>query len=438
MVKITTAKRIIKRVLLSNIATSKKDLYLTPLISGRHGIGKSMLVRELAAEMNATYITIEGGSLKEGEITGLPYQYVDGEGHISFRFLPYYVIARIQQKEKEIFLQSKRESDNDAIEGEENRYSINDLTPEEKIKLLQEKKISPVIIFFDEINRTDSQVYKELMNILLTRSVNGYQLPWWVFIIGAMNPASSDSVYATNEMDPAQLDRFIKINVKANSVDWLNYAKNSNLSPIIFSYIKNNRADLIGNEKGLDDDIESTPSPRGYDMIDTIIQAMPLISVFFSHEELTAKTVQSDLKEIFCSKLGSEVGERFYEHFLETYSRVEFSDFINDDEKLTATKAKIQGLSIAQKTKLFEDLFGYMRDFSGTLSHNWSMLSQLEKKIAVLLRCFEHSTAFDFAKSFEKQITRSGVSFKVTYHDIFFDLVAPILTETKKIGDTYF
>ena len=65
------------------------------------------------------------------------------------------------------------------------------------------------IIFIDEINRTENTVYKELMNILLTRSVNGYQFPWWVLFVGAMNPSTQNSVYATNEMDPAQLDRFL-------------------------------------------------------------------------------------------------------------------------------------------------------------------------------------------------------------------------------------
>ncbi len=437
MVKISTAKRLIKRILYSNIATTKKDLYLTPLISGRHGIGKSMLVRELASEMNATYITIEGGSLKEGEITGLPYQYMDGNGHVSFRFLPYYVISRIQEKEKEIYLNQQNDVKADAMKGQENRYQLNDLSPEEKIALLKERKISPVIIFFDEINRTDSQVYKELMNILLTRSVNGYEFPWWVFIIGAMNPASSESVYATNEMDPAQLDRFIKINVKANSVDWLNYAKSANLSPIIQTYIKSNRSDLIGNDKALDADIESMPSPRGYDMIDTIIQAIPFIAPFFSSMESSPRILEGDLKEIFCAKLGSEVGERFFEHFHNSYMNVEFSDFINDDKDLSQTSEKITALSIKAKTKLYNELFDYMRDFSGTISSNWALLSGLENKISKLVKCFEKSTAFEFADAFSKQYCRNGMSFKTIYHDIYYNVIVPLLEKVKKLEESF-
>ena len=104
MIKISDAKRIVKRVILANLAVEKRGLSLTPLLSGRHGIGKSMLVKQVADDINGVLLTVEGGSLKEGEITGLPYQYMDEKGKISFRFLPYYVVERIQKKEKEIYL----------------------------------------------------------------------------------------------------------------------------------------------------------------------------------------------------------------------------------------------------------------------------------------------------------------------------------------------
>lgn len=89
MISINTAKRLIKRALLSNIVSQKDNLAITPLISGQHGIGKSQIVQSVARDLGGTCITIEGGTLKEGEITGLPYQYTDADGTVSFRFLPY-------------------------------------------------------------------------------------------------------------------------------------------------------------------------------------------------------------------------------------------------------------------------------------------------------------------------------------------------------------
>ena len=75
MISINEAKRLVKRALLANLATDKRDLAITPLVSGRHGIGKSQMVKSIAQDLGGVCITIEGGTLKEGEITGLPYQY---------------------------------------------------------------------------------------------------------------------------------------------------------------------------------------------------------------------------------------------------------------------------------------------------------------------------------------------------------------------------
>ena len=129
-------------------------------------------------KLGGVCITVEGGTLKEGEITGLPYQYKDETGNIKFRFLPYYAVERIQNEEKRIFEAAGGTADaSSALAGGENRWARNFLTPQERLGALKSGAVCPVIILIDEINRTENTVYKELMNILLTRSVNGYQFP---------------------------------------------------------------------------------------------------------------------------------------------------------------------------------------------------------------------------------------------------------------------
>ena len=103
MISINEAKRLIKRALLANIVCDKPNLAITPLVSGKHGIGKSAMVKSIAQDLGGVCITVEGGTLKEGEITGLPYQYKDENGQTKFRFLPYYAIERIQNEEKRLF-----------------------------------------------------------------------------------------------------------------------------------------------------------------------------------------------------------------------------------------------------------------------------------------------------------------------------------------------
>ena len=121
MITINEAKRLIKRVLLANIVSEKKDLAITPLISGKHGIGKSQMIKSIASDLGGVCITVEGGTLKEGEITGLPYQYKDESGNIRFRFLPYYAVERIQTEQKRLFQLSGMEIAETALNGDENR-----------------------------------------------------------------------------------------------------------------------------------------------------------------------------------------------------------------------------------------------------------------------------------------------------------------------------
>ena len=134
MTTINEAKRLIKRVLLANVACGKQNLSITPLVSGRHGIGKSQMIKSIATDLGGFCITIEGGTLKEGEITGLPYQYTDEAGKVGFRFLPYYAVDRIQKEEERLFaLAGRSQSAGSALAGDENRFAMNDLTPAEKI-----------------------------------------------------------------------------------------------------------------------------------------------------------------------------------------------------------------------------------------------------------------------------------------------------------------
>ena len=278
MITIEEAKRLVKRALLSNIVSEKQDLAITPLISGKHGIGKSAMIKSIAVELGGVCITVEGGTLKEGEITGLPYQYKDETGNIKFRFLPYYAVERIQNEEKRIFEAAGGTADaSSALAGGENRWARNFLTPQERLGALKSGAVCPVIIFIDEINRTENTVYKELMNILLTRSVNGYQFPWWVLFAGAMNPSTQNSIYATNEMDPAQLDRFLKIKVGENASQWLKYGQKAGISPEILSFIKENPKCLSSSSKDLEDEEKPTPSPRGWDMAEERTDAAGLL-----------------------------------------------------------------------------------------------------------------------------------------------------------------
>lgn len=419
MISINEAKRLVKRALLANLATDKRDLAITPLVSGRHGIGKSQMVKSIAQDLGGVCITIEGGTLKEGEITGLPYQFKDENGQIRFRFLPYYAVERIQAEEKRLFELSGRTVAQEMLSGDENRYAMNDLTPQEKISALLSGKVRPVILFIDEINRTENSVYKELMNILLTRSVNGYEFPWWVFFVGAMNPSTQNSVYATNEMDPAQLDRFIKIKVGDNTKEWLSYGKTAGIDPRILSFIKDNPKCLSSQAKDLDDEEKPEPSPRGWDMVDTLLSSEEMLRPFFTDKENDPKTVEKDMKNLVAAKLGASVATMFFASIVSKARALMPEEIFADDANLTNTAPVIENLSAAKKVQTCNLMLDYLKENIEFIMLSKDQFAIIKQQLSKLVQLLDASTRLLFAQNLTAAMTDDGNSLIEMLFDVF-------------------
>ncbi len=420
MISINEAKRLVKRALLANIVCDKPNLAITPLVSGKHGIGKSAMIKSIADDLGGVCITVEGGTLKEGEITGLPYQYKDDEGKIKFRFLPYYAVERIQNEEKRLFeLAGKSIAENSALIGDENAYAMNDLSAAQRVEAIKSGKVHPVIIFIDEINRTENTVYKELMNILLTRSVNGYRFPWWVLFVGAMNPSTQNSVYATNEMDPAQLDRFIKIKVGDNTNEWLKFGNESGISSSIISFIKDNPKCLSSDAKELDDEEKPTPSPRGWDMVDTLLKSEPLLRDFFTDKENEPKTVEKDMKNLVSAKLGSSVATMFFASLVSQASAIKPEEIFADDENLSKNKSKLEKLSVGKKVQTCDLMLDYLKHNIEFMMLNGKSFEINKKQLSLFVRELDSSTRLLFAQNIAATNTDDGNSMIELLFDVF-------------------
>ncbi|AKA70017.1 ATP-binding protein [Clostridium scatologenes] len=174
-----------------------------PLIIGESGIGKTALVKSLAQIHNYYSIGIDGNMLKEGEIGGLPtveeYK-VNVNGNIETRKKTVYAV---HTKLLEIHNVLKKD-------------------PNKKI-----------LLFIDELNRCEHSVQQELMNIILNREINGYKLHNNVKVIAAMNPSNkydnfANTDYQVVDMDPAQEDRFVWIEMEADARSWLQWGMEKN------------------------------------------------------------------------------------------------------------------------------------------------------------------------------------------------------------------
>lgn len=420
MISVNNAARLVKRAILANIATDKENVAITPLISGKHGIGKSAIVKTVAKDLGGTCITIEGGTLKEGEITGLPYQYENDQGEAQFKFLPYYAVERIQEQEKLLFEQTgKTIGENDVLSGTENRYAQNDLAPQEKINLLLSGKVKPVIIFVDEINRTENTVYKELMNILLTKTVNGYQFPWWVFFVGAMNPSTQNSVYATNEMDPAQLDRFLKLKVTSNTSEWIRYGKKAGISPAILQFIKENPKCLSESAAELDDEEKPTPSPRGWDMVDTILSSEPLLQPFFTAKENSENVVAKDMKELVAAKLGGTVATMYFASLVENVNAFTAEEVFADDEKLSTVAPAMKKMPVAKRVQTCDAVLGFLEENLDFLILDTKGFSKMKQQLSTLISVLDASTKLLFAQKIAAGKTAGGDDLIEVLFDVF-------------------
>ncbi|MGO1041914.1 AAA family ATPase [Clostridioides difficile] len=208
-----------------------------PLIVGESGIGKTALAKKLAKENNWSLIVIDGNLLKEGEIGGLPtiesYVGVSSNGYKTEKKTTVYAVHnKLREIDEEIY------------------------------------KGKTVLLFIDEINRCEHTVQQELMNLILNREINGYKLHDDVKILAAMNPSSkygSDFDYQVVDMDSAQENRFVWLNMESDHTQWLKWAIDEGLEKKIIEFISTFPEYL---NKTNEDDIRATP--RSYERVSKI------------------------------------------------------------------------------------------------------------------------------------------------------------------------
>lgn len=431
MPTIEEGKRLSKRILLTNLLINNNNLALTPLLSGKHGIGKSQVGKNIAKELGGICLTIEGGTLKEGEITGIPYQDKNEDGQVEFRFLPYYIVKRIQEAEKHLnFKENKTKDIETILEGNENIYSNNELSFEEKKNLIKEGKIKPVILFFDEINRTDSLVFRELMNVILTKTINGYKLPWWVFIIAAMNPSTENSIYNTNEMDPAQTDRFIKIKVEEDQQSWINYALENEFDESLVNFIANNDKCLSNKNIKLEDEDSPTPSPRGWEMVNLILKSKDILDDFFTKKELNNK--EKDIYKIISSKVGGEATAMLYASIKDKKRVILAKDIFDQEEFEDEIKEILKEQSTARNSITSKNIIDYLKNNLDDNLNEKNKIETINNKLKIYIDLIDNSSKLLFSQWLVNSKTKNNVDIFDMFYDVFDEKLIRLLEVSNK------
>lgn len=203
---------------------NKPEANFPIMIRGRHGVGKSELVYQVAKSLNMKVVERRISQMMEGDLMGLPT--TDG-----------------------------------------NKTSWNH--PDWYRECCDE----PRVLFFDEVDRGDQQVRQGIMEIGDSRKFNGLALHPNTIIIAAVNGGKYASDYQVSEMDPAEMDRWVVYDVEPTVDDWLEWAKN-NVNNVIYSFILNNKDHL--EHKDVFDPSEVYPSRRSWARLDKVLSRASL------------------------------------------------------------------------------------------------------------------------------------------------------------------
>jgi hypothetical protein len=150
------------------------------LLEGETGIGKSEIVRQVAAELGIGFLVLDLSLLEPPDLVGLP---VLADGRTSF--------------------------------------ALPSILPRDGAGLL----------LLEELNRAERYIQQPALQLLTARRLHEYVLPDGWLPCAAINPERGD--YQVTPLDPALRARFLHLGVRADRLAWLDWAQANGVHPAV-------------------------------------------------------------------------------------------------------------------------------------------------------------------------------------------------------------
>ena len=244
------------------------------MLRGRHGVGKSELVYQVASDMNIPVVERRASQMTEGDLVGLPR--TDGE--------------------------------------------VTSFCPPD---WLAEACNHSVLLFLDEVDRAIPEVRQGIFELTDSRKIFGNYLHPDTVVVAAINGGEHGSQYQVGEMDPAELDRWTVFDVEPSTEDWLDWAT-ENVDDVVWDFINQNRSHLEHAE-----DFEPNkvyPSRRSWKRLSDCLQAADMLG----------EKHNSAIFHLATGFVGFEAAVAFND-FVKNYERQVTVEMILDDGKIEKT-----------------------------------------------------------------------------------------------------
>lgn len=171
-------EQLLSFLLHSTFRGEQKEVPVPVCIWGRHGIGKTQIVKDLAARLGAAFAYIAPAQFEEmGDLLGMPQVAENALGERVSRFAP------------------------------------PDWVPRQE---------GPGVLLIDDVNRADDRILRGLMQLLQNYELVSWRLPAKWYIVLTANPDGGD--YSVTPMDDAMLSRMLHVTLEWNLDAWLNWA----------------------------------------------------------------------------------------------------------------------------------------------------------------------------------------------------------------------
>ncbi len=288
--------------------------HIAILMRGPTGVGKSHLARQVAEAHGLPFIDVRGSTMSEGDVGGYP-----------------------------------------DIEGMKESGVMTFCMPSWFMRACSE----PVVLMLDELNRSLPGVQQSFFQLVLDRELgndkNGvpYRLHPETRVIAAVNHGSE---YDVNEMDPALLRRFWVSDIVPTAADWIAWAKDNDIDPILVDFIRQNPAHLRVDPAGVEPGTVC-PNPASWHRVNECLSHMNMLP-----SDVAGKPSPEGMYALALGLVGTEAAIAFCAFVKDYEVQITAEDVL--DGKLT--KSEIEKAANSMLNNVIEKIGDHAKDNAWT------------------------------------------------------------------------